>query len=653
MTLLEQERETAWAAADRIKAAWRSGAEANTATALDAEPMLARHRSVVLDLAYEEYLHREKSGEAPDPALFAREFPDFQASVQILIEAHQHFLEHPESIPSTDEDWPAVGETIHGLDLLRVLGRGNFGCAYLARDPGLNRLRVLKIAPGGGAEALVIGGLRHENVIDVLWTRPVGARTAVCMPFVGSETLATILAHSDDRTPTAASILERTAPATEEPPDTRAAPIVRSRDADLVAVAAIAARLAHAVAHLHERRVVHCDIKPSNVVLQPGGSPQIIDFNLAAGEEPVRNLRGTPAYMAPEILAGSMSPGRLAFDGEKADRFALGVTILELFAGRHPYSLPTDVAFASLAERLKTVHVSIPGLPSSLAATLRSCLDSNPDARPSAARVAGELERFVRAARSRTRRLRFLVLASLAVGLAIGLAFGVVLRIGKPPETAAEFRAHGLKMLKAGKPELARADFHTAHERSADPADLALAAYTHGITGNPAAAIEMYRKAIEAGHDTPTVRANLGAALVKSGRMPDAMKELDAALAAAPDLKAARYCRAVAGHTLSFDPKNRDRLPQALIDMDEALKAAAVSPELHFEAARIFVSGAMPDRAIEQLAKAIDLGLPPARLQQELLFKRDLAKDPRFLKLLDAEQKQAPAPTQLHFTEPE
>ena len=99
----------AWDLAERIKAQWRAGGTPDAAAAVDAHPELASNRSVVIDLAYEEYLLRECAGAPPDPARFAQAFPDFQASVQDLLEAHCLLMAQPELLEAPAAEWPAVG----------------------------------------------------------------------------------------------------------------------------------------------------------------------------------------------------------------------------------------------------------------------------------------------------------------------------------------------------------------------------------------------------------------------------------------------------------------------------------------------------------------------------------------------------------------
>ena len=97
---------------------------------------------------------------------------------------------------------------------------------------------------------------------------------------------------------------------------------------------AIATKLAKAVAALHRAGVIHRDIKPDNVILQPGGGLKLIDLGVARlpniEDFPASSVPGTPSYMAPEMIEGQ--PG-----DEKSDIFALGVTLFRMFTGAYPY----------------------------------------------------------------------------------------------------------------------------------------------------------------------------------------------------------------------------------------------------------------------------------------------------------------------------
>lgn len=103
---------------------------------------------------------------------------------------------------------------------------------------------------------------------------------------------------------------------------------------DLTEGAAIAARLARAVATLHRSGVIHRDIKPDNVILLRDGGLRLVDLGVSRApgldEFPQQDIPGTPSYMAPELFSG-------AAGDELSDLYALGVTIYRAFCGRYPY----------------------------------------------------------------------------------------------------------------------------------------------------------------------------------------------------------------------------------------------------------------------------------------------------------------------------
>jgi nucleotide-binding universal stress UspA family protein len=152
--------------------------------------------------------------------------------------------------------------------------------------------------------------------------------------------------------------------------------------------------VAGAIHALHREDAIHLDVKPSNVILRPGGEAVLIDFGLAHHAhypdllaEEVRHAVGSAPYMAPEQVLGVRNDPR-------SDVFALGAILYELATGRLPFGSPTSRA--GLRKRLYRDPVPpraiVPDLPPWLQETVLHCLEVDADRRhASAAQVAFDL----------------------------------------------------------------------------------------------------------------------------------------------------------------------------------------------------------------------------------------------------------------------
>lgn len=110
--------------------------------------------------------------------------------------------------------------------------------------------------------------------------------------------------------------------------------LLRAPSIRLASGLGVAIKLAKAVAALHRAGVIHRDVKPDNVILEPDGGLKLVDLGVARlpnlEDEPTAAAPGTPSFMGPELIAG-------AAGDEKSDQFALGVTIFRMFTGAFPY----------------------------------------------------------------------------------------------------------------------------------------------------------------------------------------------------------------------------------------------------------------------------------------------------------------------------
>ncbi len=660
-----------------IKRRWRKGvADPDAAAALAEHRDLTGFRSVAIDLAYEEYCLREEAGDAPDAGRFCGRFPTaLRASLRKVIDAHRLVADHPELLAPQPVEWPAAGETFEGLELVGELGRGTFGRAYAAFDPQTGRPCVLKLSAGRSAEAQVIGGLRHPNVIEVYWARPVGRLTAVCMPLVGVTTLdeAREAAFAPGPPRTAGALLAAIDPAglpADRPP------VVRPGEPYPVAVAAIAERVADALAHLHRSGVAHGDLKPSNVVLAPGGRPYLIDFNLSvAGEAPAGVPGGTVPYMAPELLravARGIRP--VGFSPAKADVYALGATAFELLTGRLPADPPKATeARAAAAELLARpagprpgVRELAPAVPAAVAQVIDRCLAADPADRPDAAEVAAALGRFLAAARGRRARWRRRGWAALALAAVAAGTGWLAARAPQPqvpsselrePQTAEEYFARGQRFLDKETFPSAFSDFNTSNRLKESPRALAYMAYCLGRMQQHALAADLGRLAIEKGATEPAVFNNLGQSLAQTGKFDQAISYLQLALSKAPQMREARYGLAFARFNLVLRRGPLGLDPGCVADMDAVLASGPASTRLLHLAALIYAANSSlgPDvraRAIRCAEQAVRQGKKPSLLLQDVILSKHLGDAPEFRKISQLTKERDDEPAENWLVEP-
>jgi serine/threonine protein kinase len=206
-----------------------------------------------------------------------------------------------------------------------TLGSGSFGVVYKGYDEELRREVAIKVPHRHRvsqpqdieaylAEARVLASLDHPHIVPVYDAGRVGE--SLC--FVVSK----FIEGSDLRTR-----IKGTRPSVQE-------------SAELVA------SVAEALHSAHQKRLVHRDVKPANILLDHCNKPYLTDFGLALREEDFGRgglILGTPAYMSPEQANGE---GHLV-DG-RSDIFSLGVVFYELLTGRRPFVVSDDLELLPL-----------------------------------------------------------------------------------------------------------------------------------------------------------------------------------------------------------------------------------------------------------------------------------------------------------------
>ena len=222
------------------------------------------------------------------------------------------------------------------ITLLQERSAGTFAQVYLAHSTdggGLNRfvaVKVLKerwtktadIIDRTRDEAQLLASLQHQNIVRVDAITEIDGRTAIIMEFVHGLDLAQLLRALRERN-------------LDVPPRTL------FEIAEGIASALAAAWFKVPIGRSDPLRVVHRDVKPSNVMVSTDGELRVLDFGTARFDDASRQATtqafrfGSMKYMSPERRAGSRGD-------HPADLYSLGLVIIELF-GRHIHEpLPTD-----------------------------------------------------------------------------------------------------------------------------------------------------------------------------------------------------------------------------------------------------------------------------------------------------------------------
>ena len=271
-----------------------------------------------------------------------------------------------------------VGQTLSQYRVLEKLGAGAMGDVYRAHDGKLRRDVALKVVAADAfldadaqarlvEEARSASALNHPHICQVYEVSEAGGVSYIAMELVEGRPLA------------------MTIPTGGLPVQT---------------VLSYGAHVADALAHAHERGVLHRDLKSLNVVITPDGRAKVLDFGLAKRFGPATMdgatrtrlsvdeqgaVAGTLQYMAPETLRGETVDAR-------ADIWALGVVLHEMAAGRLPFSGRSSVEVTSAI--LRDPAPPLPEhVPASLRAVIERCLAKEPGQRyRSAAEVRAALE---------------------------------------------------------------------------------------------------------------------------------------------------------------------------------------------------------------------------------------------------------------------
>jgi len=560
---------------------------------LDRFPALRDERDRVVSLVYEEYCLREERGEPPDPGRFCERYEPWRDSLESQLRYHR-LLSQVAGNPAPRPRFPSPGE--HFASRFRlgpILGKGGDAQVYIAHEEELGDRRVaLKIAPDRGSEPSILGQLEHPNIVSVLSVcrEEVRGLRGISMPYRPGQPLHEVIRRLDPSVrrprvarelPSAAVLPGEPEPAKEDRPGWAGFPW---KGGHAEGVAWIVLTLARALAHAHDREILHCDVKPANILLTVRDGPQLLDFNLAhdrhaASQAEAALHGGTLPYMAPEQLRAFLDPERRGDVGPGADLYALGLVMVELLTGERPEPPDPDVpmarAIAALIDRRTQAPVSPRALdrtvPYALDAIATRCLAADPGARYArAGELAEDLQHFLEGrparharnpswrerARVWARRRRAVVLTALAL-------------IVVAPKGLEWSHLALLTNRAAASPQSARA--HVAlGEALEGRGRLADAQVQYDLAGRCKGAAEVLRRGARARPRSAALQTSLGMALIVGQDPPweEARAAFRAALRIDPTLSTPHH-----GLAIISDRRDRDR-EETCRQMSAALAAA-------------------------------------------------------------------------------
>lgn len=253
-----------------------------------------------------------------------------------------------------------VGNRLGKYEIQAEIGKGGMGVVYRGYDPLLDRKVAVKVLaphlvwePGFIErflrEARAAARLKHAGIVTIYDVGQQGNSYYIVMEYLDGHTLAQVIQGRGAL------------------PGQQTVSILR--------------RLAEALDYAHQCELVHRDVKPGNVVVNPSGHVTLTDFGVARAAQETRltttgAMIGTPKYMSPEQARGE------AVD-HRTDIYSLGVVAYEMLAGQAPFeaTTPHAVLHQLIYEPPPPVRSRRPDLPEEVNASLARALAKTPTAR--------------------------------------------------------------------------------------------------------------------------------------------------------------------------------------------------------------------------------------------------------------------------------
>ncbi len=365
-----------------------------TLDASDADELLSR--------LVEDFLERRRAGDHPASGEYCARYPEIAERIRHVFPALD-LIEGARIGPRDFEDATRPDsesarpvelqelDTIGQYRIRREIGRGGMAVVYEAESASLGRTVALKVLPVGVSEtsqaqrfrqeASAAARLHHTNIVPVFEVSEDGGRLFYAMQLVEGKSLREIIREvkSRDTSTESFSVIE----------------VYPDRSRYCRAIASLGMQVADALAHSHERGVLHRDVKPSNLMLDESGAIWITDFGLAKATEQddltqTGDVIGTLRYMSPERFEGECDA--------RADVYGLGLVLYEMLV-LEPAVQPSENA--RLVETIRrqeprALREIDPEVPVDLETIVRRAIDKDPGQRYGTAKeLAEDLERFL------------------------------------------------------------------------------------------------------------------------------------------------------------------------------------------------------------------------------------------------------------------
>jgi len=215
------------------------------------------------------------------------------------------------------------GQKVGKYQIIRSLGSGGFGVVYLAKDTWLNIDVAIKVPHKQSLELFKLlkeprlqAALNHPNIVRMIAAEKEKKTFFMVMEYISGVTLEKILE--------------------------------REKILDLAVTIDYITHIASAVDHAHANKIIHRDLRPSNIMLSEKGEVKITDFGTSAwlNSVPYASTRiGSPPYMAPEQFLGKAT--------YRSDIYSIGCIFYELLLGRPPILDPDPFKILELAKEGK------------------------------------------------------------------------------------------------------------------------------------------------------------------------------------------------------------------------------------------------------------------------------------------------------------